>query len=138
MMQQVYSVYDGKAEAYLPPFLMNAKGMAERAFMQALLDTDHMFAKFPGDYYLFFVGMFDDSTGLFHYEDEQPSKTLLGNGIEYLAMAKREMDRLDMGRPQNEVDERQDDFVDGKPIDIVEARAEHDANIAKYGRSNSK
>lgn len=62
---RVYSVYDDKAEAYLPPFHFPTHGEATRAFIDAAMQEGHKFCKHGKDYHLFFLGHFDDSTGLY-------------------------------------------------------------------------
>ena len=65
MITKIFSVYDSKAQAYLPPFYNPAVGSAIRAFADAINDSQAPFAKHAGDYVLYQVGEFDDSTGLF-------------------------------------------------------------------------
>lgn len=62
MITKMYTVYDSKAEAYLPPFYMQSTGLAMRSFEDTVKDQDHHFAKHPEDYTLFEVGTFDDQT----------------------------------------------------------------------------
>lgn len=65
MLQGVFSVFDSKAAAYLPPFYAPTAGSALRSFMDAISKADHPFGKYPEDYTLFELGSFDDSTGKF-------------------------------------------------------------------------
>lgn len=60
-----YTVKDTAAEAYLPPFFMQSRGAALRAFADAVKDPQHQFAKHPEDYFLFEMGTFDEQTGIF-------------------------------------------------------------------------
>lgn len=64
MIHKMFSVYDEKAKAYLPPFFLHTVGMAHRAFADAVNDPSHMFAKHPEDFYLFRVGEFNDESGV--------------------------------------------------------------------------
>ncbi len=64
MILQVFSVFDVKAEAYLPPFFMKTKGEAIRAFSASCNDPESMFSKYPLDYTLMAIGTFDDSSGV--------------------------------------------------------------------------
>lgn len=64
MEMRVYSVFDSKAEAFLQPFFMQAKGQAIRGFTELANDKNHQFGKFPEDYTLFELGIFDDQKGL--------------------------------------------------------------------------
>lgn len=63
MIHNLYSVFDTKAEAYLPPFVMQTDEQAKRAIANAVNDTNHEFCKNPDDYILYAVGSFDDSIG---------------------------------------------------------------------------
>lgn len=65
MKSKVFSVYDSKAEAYLPPFMMPTKGMALRAMEECASSPDHQFCKHAADYTLFELGEFDDSKGTY-------------------------------------------------------------------------
>lgn len=78
MEQKVFSVYDEKAEAFLPPFFLPTIGIAARAMTDCVNDPGHQFAKHPSDYTLFLLAEFDDSTGYFH-EMKKP----LGSLVEY-------------------------------------------------------
>lgn len=60
----IFSVYDSKAEAYLPPFFLPTKASALRAFGDAAVDPKHQFAAHPEDYTLFELGTYDESTGV--------------------------------------------------------------------------
>lgn len=63
MRHVLMSVYDSKAAAFLPPFTLPTIGMAKRTFADCAQDLGHAFARHPGDYTLFELGWFDDSTG---------------------------------------------------------------------------
>lgn len=63
MKFHVFSVYDGAASAFLPPFFLPAMGQAIRAFTDAVNDPNHQFAKHATDYSLWCIGIFDDSAG---------------------------------------------------------------------------
>lgn len=62
---KVYTVYDSKAEMYLQPFFMRAKGEALRAFSDMCNDEKTQFGAHPEDYTLFEIGTYDDSKGKF-------------------------------------------------------------------------
>lgn len=64
MILFLYSVRDAKVEAFLPPFFERAHGAAIRSFEQACKDPAHSFAKASTDFALYYVGSFDDQTGL--------------------------------------------------------------------------
>ncbi|AXL14758.1 nonstructural protein [Microviridae sp.] len=63
MIHKIYTIYDSKAEAYLPPFFMHQQGMALRTFTDCVNDPNHAFGKHPEDYTLFNAGIFDDDLG---------------------------------------------------------------------------
>lgn len=58
------AVFDSKVGAYSPPFFVKTKGEAIRSFTDACRDDKVPFAKHPADYRLFFLGEFDDNSGL--------------------------------------------------------------------------
>lgn len=80
MIQNVYSVYDQAAEAYLPPFFCRTHGEALRMFTSAVRDSDHQFHKHASDYALYHVGTWTESLG--SLEGIPPFH--LGNAVEYL------------------------------------------------------
>lgn len=59
-----FSVRDNAVEAFLPVFFARSKGEAVRSFVSACDTPDHQFAKNAGDFTLFGVGSFDDSSGM--------------------------------------------------------------------------
>lgn len=65
MESGIFSVYDSKAECYLPPFFMRNRAMAVRAFQASVMEPGSDLNRFPEDYALFVLGTFDDSTGAF-------------------------------------------------------------------------
>lgn len=64
MIIDVYSVRDNALGAFLPPFFARARGEALRSFSSAVNEEGHQFRKHASDYTLFFLGTFDDSSGL--------------------------------------------------------------------------
>ena len=60
---KIFSIYDSKADCFIPPFFMHEQGMAIRAFTDCANSDDHQFSRHPEDYTLFFLGDFDDATG---------------------------------------------------------------------------
>lgn len=61
----IFSVYDSKAVAFLPPFYLPNHALAKRVFSDCANDESHQFAKHPEDFSLFCLGIFDDSKGTF-------------------------------------------------------------------------
>lgn len=80
MLLQAFTVFDSKAEAYLPPFYMSTKGQAVRAFTDSANDPNHAFHKHPEDYTLFLVGTWDDATAFIHLEK---TPVPIGKAIEF-------------------------------------------------------
>jgi len=81
MKVQVFSIYDSKAEAYLPPMFLQSKGLALRAFSDAVNKTGHDLNKWAADYTLFHIAEYDDERG----EIEMlPNRQNLGSGNEFL------------------------------------------------------
>lgn len=62
MILKMFTVYDSKTEAYLPPIYHRSRGEALRAFEATTNMDDHQFNKYPADFTLFEIGEFDDST----------------------------------------------------------------------------
>lgn len=80
MIYKIFSVYDAKAQAYLPPFILPRVEQAQRTFMQCVMSEDHQFGAFPEDYTLFELGNFDDEMGQITVNRVQQSH---GNGLDY-------------------------------------------------------
>lgn len=81
MILNLYSVFDIKAGAYIPPFYMQNDGMARRAFADSANDPNHQFCRNAEDYTLFRLGQFDDQSGRITMEDTNVN---LGVAVEYL------------------------------------------------------
>lgn len=80
MMYDVFSVYDEKADAFLPPFILPNQAMAKRVFADCINSDSHQFGAHPPDYTLFRLGQFNDHDGQFLLERAKQS---LGNGVEF-------------------------------------------------------
>ena len=59
-----FSIYDSKAEAYLPPIYAPTLGLALRMFEYAANNADTNISKFAADYTLFETGTWNDQTAL--------------------------------------------------------------------------
>lgn len=79
MRFKVFSVFDQKAQAYLPPFYLPNTAMAVRTFRDCVNTQGHAFQKNPEDYVLFTLGEFDDASGEFA---TLPAPALLVNGLQ--------------------------------------------------------
>lgn len=64
MILKIFTVYDQKAKAFLPPFFMAQRPAAERAFSDCVNDDTHQFGKHPEDYTLMEIGEFNDESGI--------------------------------------------------------------------------
>lgn len=82
MIQKVFAVRDGKAEAFLQPFYSVNAGSATRAFDDTINASDgNQLAKHPADYVLYELASFDDNSGKFI--NCEPAK-LLGSGVDFV------------------------------------------------------
>lgn len=59
MNNLIFCVYDAAAKAYLNPFFLPTRAMAERTFRNCANDPDHQFCINAEDYTLFEVGQVD-------------------------------------------------------------------------------
>ncbi len=80
MKQEIFSIYDTKADAYLPPFFTQNKHTALRSFSDAVNDLNTDLSKHAGDFVLFQVGSWDDQGGIL---TPLPANINLGVGIEF-------------------------------------------------------
>jgi len=65
MLLKSFSIRDAKGEIFNTPFFQKTHGEAERSFKQIANDTNSMVYKFPEDYDLYYLGTYDDQTGVF-------------------------------------------------------------------------
>ena len=102
MIYSVFSIYDSKAEAYLPPFILPKQAQAKRAFSDCVNSDTHQFGQNPADYTLFELGNFNDEDGqhLVHR-----ANISLGNGLEYLE-PDNVIGELDDARPEQKANSR--------------------------------
>lgn len=67
MLLNVFSVLDVKAAHYGQPFYMANRASAQRAIaMQLKQDKQSVISQYPADFQLFFLGTFDDDSGMFN------------------------------------------------------------------------
>lgn len=93
MKHRMFTVYDTKAKAYLPPFFLHREEMATRSFKDCVNSATHQFGKHPEDYTLYCVGTFDDDKGSF----DTTIPVLMHSGLSLVDVQK---------------DEKQIDFID--------------------------
>lgn len=68
MKLRIFSVYDQKAQAFMPPFYVPRPEMAMRSFQECANDPAHQFFRSPADYTLYCLGTFDDDSAQFTLE----------------------------------------------------------------------
>jgi len=83
-MTVICAVYDSKAEAYLTPIFQQSRGTALRAFQAAAQKSDHDFHVHAGDYSLFELGLWDETTGQIHMHEAPVN---LGLALHYIDAA---------------------------------------------------
>jgi len=81
MKHLLFTIYDEKADVFMPPFFVPAVGLATRAFSDCINSDSHAFGKHPSDYTLFQIGEFDDAVA----EITNHTKKSLGNGVEFIS-----------------------------------------------------
>lgn len=64
MVHKMFTIFDQKAKAWLPPFFLPQEGVAIRTFADCVNSPDHNFGRHPEDYSLFCIGSFDDAAGV--------------------------------------------------------------------------
>jgi len=90
--KKVYATYDSKAEAYLQPFFMRARGEAIRGWTTVCNDPKTQFFTNPEDFTLFELGEYDEFTGTLI---PHPAKISLGCAIEFKKASESQMDLED-------------------------------------------
>lgn len=65
MELKAFSIRDSKGEIFHTPFFANTHGEAERNFTQLVRDEKSRLSQFPEDFDLYFLGVYDDQTGIF-------------------------------------------------------------------------
>lgn len=63
MKQNLYTVHDTKANAFLTPFYLPNDGLAIRAMEDCVRDENHKFNVHAQDFSLFKLGEYDDQSG---------------------------------------------------------------------------
>lgn len=108
MILKVFAVRDMKAEAFLQPFFSPSIGSAVRAFSDAVNDEKCPFSKHPGDYVLYEIGDYLDSTA-----EMCPLKVikLLGVASDFVV---RDMPAGGPGLKMGEMDDLLKEIKDGK------------------------
>lgn len=81
-MNPLCAVRDIKAEAFAPPFVVSARGMALRMFSDWCSDPKTMIGRHPEDFQLYQLGYFNESTG---FIEVFTNMVLIGMGAEVAA-----------------------------------------------------
>ncbi len=104
MKHRMFSFFDVKAQAYLPPFCLPETAMAVRVFGDCVNSSDHAFGRHPGDYTLFELGSFDDSVCVVSCT---PSAMKVANGLELVRTSGTGLssDQVDLELVREEFDE---------------------------------
>lgn len=79
MIQQLFSVYDSKAKAFLTPFCCPHIDVALRVFENAANTPEHQLCTFAEDFTLFHLGTWDDNTSEFKLFKEHINLGLAAN-----------------------------------------------------------
>lgn len=64
MELKLFSIRDSKGEVYNTPFFQKSHGEAERSFRELIKDEKSMVSKYPDDFDLYYLGTYDDQTGV--------------------------------------------------------------------------
>lgn len=64
MELKMYSVRDSKSEIFNQPWFQKTHGEAERSFTELVNDDKSMISKYPEDYDLYFLGIYNNDSGL--------------------------------------------------------------------------
>lgn len=62
-MNQIYAIWDSKAQYYMPFFVERNDACAVRAVENAIRENDHQLKKHSEDYSLFWIGTWDQEHG---------------------------------------------------------------------------
>lgn len=81
MRDHIFTIYDDKAKAHLPPWIMHNSDMAIRTFSDCVNSPEHAFHQHPADYTLFIHGSFDNENAAFTLQSHPKS---IGNGLEFV------------------------------------------------------
>lgn len=87
----VFSVYDRKAQYYLPPFASRSEAEAVRAFVELVMNSETPISQYPADFDLMQVGTFNLESGGLNPVVPVPRPII--NGLVALTDAQRERQR---------------------------------------------
>lgn len=81
MILKMYCIYDGAAKAFNTPFYRKMEAEALRAFRNTI-NAETVIAENPHDFSLFYLGTYDDDTGLV---DQSEGVKNLGSALYFMA-----------------------------------------------------
>lgn len=94
---QVFSIYDGAAQAYMPPFFMPTIGMAIRAFGDDVANPQSHFSRHPADYVLYHFGSFNDLKGIFTLFAPEDRK-IISRALDHVTPVNKAIGELERSR----------------------------------------
>lgn len=74
MIYEMFAIRDNALGAYNTPIFVRSKGEAIRSFTDAANDEKSQLRRHSSDYTLFYLGKYDDSSGIF--EPIEPSRVI--------------------------------------------------------------
>lgn len=77
MKHKIFSVFDSKTEAFLPPFSLKTVGEAERVITSMVSDPNNNFCKYAEDFTLYELGTWNDENCKYELLDTPFSVGLL-------------------------------------------------------------
>lgn len=77
MVHKLYSLYDRKMESFGPPTPSTNDAGVRRGILDAMRGGDSLLNRYPSDFDLYCVGLFDDETG--EIAQETPTPRLVCN-----------------------------------------------------------
>lgn len=80
MILKMFSVFDQKALAFMPPFSTPRTEQAIRSFTECANDPAHGFCRSPQDYTLYELGSFNDETAIVTM---LPQPLCLGTAVQF-------------------------------------------------------
>ncbi len=82
MKLEIFSMFDHKAEAFIPPFYLPNIQMALRTVRDTGKDLSHMFGKHPMEYSLYHLGTWTDHNAEFELHEMAKTLGLVGTIVE--------------------------------------------------------
>lgn len=80
--KKIFTILDIKTELHSPPFFMNSRGEAVRAFKDLANDQNTTVGKHPADFKLVYIGIWEEEKGMFVNDPHES----LGFAVDYVAL----------------------------------------------------